>query len=140
MKPQDELIALLKRARKHFPATLDLLLPEPMVLSMSDHSTGCQARIFLQAEGLHTLDVWYGSVWYSSTYEFNDRGKTLGMQPDMEFAQEAVESFFASVQATVDAHDAKKEASERSAAEEGARKRQASIDAYKQMLGVESAA
>ncbi|MBK4737312.1 hypothetical protein [Noviherbaspirillum pedocola] len=52
----------------------------------------------LKAEGRDTLDVWYGSVWYSTEYEFNDRGRVLGINPDYLFAQDAVARFFETVQ------------------------------------------
>lgn len=140
MKSHKELIALLQRARKIIPSSLPLMLPEPLNLSMSDHDTGCQARIYLASEGLHTLDVWEGSVWKSSTYEFNDRDKVFGMKPDMLFAQEAVESFFAAVQRAVDEHEARKVESERNAIEEQERRRQRSIDQYKELLSAGSVA
>jgi len=134
MKSHKELIALLQRARKIIPSGLPLMLPEPLNLSMYDHDTGCQARIYLAADGLHTLDVWEGSVWYSSSHEFNDRDKVFGMKPDMLFAQEAVESFFSTVQSEVDAHEARKAERERNAVEEQERRRQNSIEQYKRLL------
>jgi hypothetical protein len=77
------------------------LLPEPFELWYSDHSTGCQMTIIAHGNG-DPLIVWRGSIWHSSIYEFNDRGRLGGLQPDFEFAKDIIEKYFADVKAAVE--------------------------------------
>jgi hypothetical protein len=47
--------------------------------------------------------VWRGSIWYSSIYNFNERGKIPGLQPDFAFASDVIEKYFTDLQSVVDA-------------------------------------
>lgn len=89
---QADICKLLRDARHS--VNLSDLLPAPFVVYTGDHDTGCQPFIYARAEGLPQVLVWYGSVWYSSAYEFNDKGKVLGCQPGCEWAKPVLEKFF----------------------------------------------
>jgi hypothetical protein len=58
--------------------------------------------IVMPQECGQALPVWKGSIWHSSIYEFNDRGAHPGLQPDFEFARDAIECYFAKIQTKVD--------------------------------------
>lgn len=108
-------------------------LPVPFKLWYSDHSTGCQMTIVADVAG-EQVPVWRGSIWYSPTYYFNERGKIAGLQPDFAFAKDAIEKYFADLQADVDARTRARD--ERRAAEAAAaQERKASgIEAIRRQL------
>lgn len=96
---QAQLVELLKEARYTVgKEKLQSLLPEPFKVTIGAHDTGCQCYVELQAPGRSPLTVWQGSIWYSSSYEFNDRNKILGINPEYLFAQDALVRFFETVQ------------------------------------------
>lgn len=104
LKPQAELTRLLRDAVRTSGITgemIQALLPEPLHLSICSHSTGCQPTITAHRDGLPCLTVWEGSLWYSSCYEFNDRDKTLGLNPEFAAIEPKIEAFFDAVQALV---------------------------------------
>lgn len=84
---------LLQRAGRE---RAERLLPAPFSLWYSSHDTGCQMTIV--AKG---MPVWCGSIWYNDIYQFNDRDKIAGLQPDFDFAREVIEQYFAAVEAEV---------------------------------------
>jgi hypothetical protein len=120
---------LLQRAGKELAFKL---LPDAFRLWFSDHDTGCQMTIVTN-DDQHLL-VWRGSVWYSDIYEFNDREKTAGLQPDFAFAGSAVTDYFAAVQAAVAEREAERAAARVDAIAESSGARQASIDAVRAKL------
>jgi len=69
------------------------MLPTPLKLYVSDHSTGCQIRIEATIDG-QCLLVWQSSQWYSHIYNFNDEGKTMGLQPKFDFMKPMLDGFF----------------------------------------------
>lgn len=95
---------LLRRAGR---ALAEEMLPPPFILWMGWHDTGHQPTIVAKANG-ETLYVWRGSEWFSSIYEFNDRGHKGGLQPDFEFARAAIEKFWADLAASVEARGIQK--------------------------------
>ncbi len=109
-----ERVKLLQKAGRHLS---EVLLPEPFSLWYSDHSTGCQMTIVARRDHDH-LPVWKGSIWYSSTYEFNDRDDVAGLQPDFAFAKPVIEKYFADLEAEVSrlAADRDRQNAERAAA------------------------
>ena len=110
---------------------LSELLPKPLVVWVSDHDTGCQARIELREEGRETVWVWQGSIWYSYSYEFNDRDKK-GWNEAARFAFPKVTEFFAKV---VNAHvdrEANRVATHEQQKEQGEQKLAADIEHYKE--------
>ena len=117
---------LLSRAGR---ALAERLLPKPFDLYFSDHSTGRQMRI--QAKG---LTVWQGSVWHSPGYEFNDKGHHPGLQPDFEFARDAIEKYFADVQAAVTERDEMRASEAAARTEATAEQKRADIDAIRQQV------
>ena len=48
------------------------------------------------------VPVWRGSIWYSSIYEFNERDKISGLQPDFAFAKDVINKYFTDLQSEVD--------------------------------------
>lgn len=109
------------------------LLPAPFKLWYSDHSTGCQMTIVADVGG-EAVPVWRGSIWYSSIYHFNERGKISGLQPDFSFAKDVIEKYFADLQSEVDARQQARDdrlAKEAAAAEE---RKAAGIDAVRRAV------
>lgn len=74
------------------------LLPPHSAIWISDHDTGCQIWIRLcddpSKSDISDICAWHGSIWYSSAYEFNDRGKLLGFNMETDFAEEPLCEFF----------------------------------------------
>ena len=81
------------------------LLPEPFQLWFSSHDTGCQMTIVVKTEDRKFLTVWQGSIWYRSNYEFNDRAKIPGLQPDFAFAEPVITKYFDEVRKAVETRD-----------------------------------
>ncbi len=110
------------------------LLPKPFVLDYSNHSTGCQIRITMEAEGVKSVDAWVGSIWNDSMYEFNDRDKRLGMQTECMFAAPHLERFFEALADAVVQHatGSAKTAMEHQAAQ--ALDHRDVLDSYRKML------
>lgn len=104
MKQQAEMTRLLRdAARKLGRQRIRELLPPHTSVYISDHDTGCQIWIRLcdDPESATVADVcaWAGSIWYSSAYEFNDRDRTLGFNPETDFAMGPLGEFFRKVEA-----------------------------------------
>lgn len=76
---------------------VESLLPPMMKILGGGHDTGCQVSIYRESDA-GAIFIWSGSVWYSPSYEFNDRGKIFGIQPEVEFAAPAIEAFFVRVE------------------------------------------
>lgn len=107
---QQEATLLLKEyGSRHIVGNQTPGFPEPFFVRVDAHSTGCQATIWLQAPGVSSVKVWEGSVWYSSCYEFNDRGKTLGLNPDCQFAKESVNLGFRHIAALIQSRTKRKQ-------------------------------
>jgi hypothetical protein len=103
---------LLQRAGR---TQAEELLPAPFKLWFGSHDTGCQMTIVCKQDG-HTFTVWSGSIWYHDRYEFNDRDKIKGLNPEFEFARAVIDAYFADIQNAVNAYD-KKRAEDSAAAE-----------------------
>lgn len=97
---QHEMTILLRNACNVIGGdAIKALLPEPFVICISAHSTGCQIDIDLHVEGIEHVKAWRGSVWYSSCYEFNDRNKELGFQSETKgFCETPLCTFFGAVE------------------------------------------
>lgn len=103
MKHQAEMTRLLRDAvRKLARNTVRELLPPHMTVWISHRDTGCRIwiKLFDDAESASDADirVWDGSIRYGSSYEFNDRNKTLGLNRETEFARGPIEEFFSKVE------------------------------------------
>lgn len=136
MQNQAKLTLMLKDARYKLRETpLEGLLAPPLHLYLSAHDTGTQARIELRAPGHKTITVWEGSVWNSSRYEFNDKDKVLGLNPEVPFAHAKVEAFFAQVEQRL--ADKAAEAATAALAAQARRncEHDAALAAYREMLG-----
>lgn len=75
------------------PNIIKDLLPSFLKFYYNDHDTGCQSRICFNESNIETIIVWDGSIWYSSTYEFNDKDKNLSLNPECEFTAEKISDF-----------------------------------------------
>ena len=134
---QKNIVKMLKQANSYGSIGIDALrkmLPAPLKLSsLSDHDTGCQIRITLEAPGQSTIVAWEGSVWNSSSYEFNDEKKVLGLNPKCDFMEPALTRFFQAVQKALD--DREDEIAARKAAQEQReqQKEQDALDYYRRM-------
>lgn len=132
---QRELTTLLKDSINILGDTaVRNLLPEPFTLGGGNHDTGCQFHIDLWAKDTPTINVWTGSIWYHSRYDFNDRDKILGFDPEVSFAHDAVSKFFNDLR---DAYEkgkiAKKEREQRYLEQQKA-SRDAAIEKFKLQL------
>jgi hypothetical protein len=106
MKQQGEITKMLSDAAIRLGRDrVRALLPQHMAISISAHDTGCQIWIRLcdKPESATVADIcaWAGSIWYSSAYEFNDRGRLLGFNPETDFAMGPIEEFFRQVEAAL---------------------------------------
>lgn len=63
---------------------------ESVYVKNRSHDTANEFSIELKDESDETLTVWYNRVWKYSGYEFNDRDKVFGIQPNCEFAQNII--------------------------------------------------
>jgi hypothetical protein len=99
MKHQADLTKMLREAKGCLGMDrIKSLLPRPLGIWISDHDTGCQIQIQLAEEGQLPVGAWQGSIWYSSSYEFNDRDKVLGLNPKVAFVGPTLEEFFEMVE------------------------------------------
>lgn len=137
MQDQAKLTLMLKEARYKLgrDTPLEGLLAPPLHLYLNAHDTGMQARIELRAPGHKTITVWEGSVWYSSRYEFNDRDKVLGLNPEADFAHAKVEAFFAEVERRLADKAAEAEKAKLVAQARDNCEHDAALAAYREMLG-----
>jgi hypothetical protein len=132
MKDQHDLTVLLKQAKSALGiAQIKSLLPSPFTLMISDHDTGCQIRIQLAEEGHPTLTAWEGSIWYSSSYLFNDRDKVLGLNPRLEFCSPSLEQFFERVENQYVNYQANQIANQQERKQQTEQTIQAGIEHYK---------
>jgi hypothetical protein len=132
---QAEQVKLLKSVEYSFGREwLNNAIPEHFHLIGGPHSTGCQWEIYLKAEGHPAATVWMGSVWYSSTYEFNDREKVLGFQPGMQFAYPKIEAFFEDIQSAYEEHIAKQEEQKILRQKQEAETKEEAANYYKKLL------
>jgi hypothetical protein len=69
---------------------LNEVLPPVLYVRVSDHSTGFQVDISAKAEGHPSVTVWRHSTWYHGRYEFNERERVRGIQPNAEWASKAI--------------------------------------------------
>lgn len=132
MKNQVDITKMLRDAWRSLDIRwIEAQLPEPFKVWMSNHDTGCQVTIMAEAEGYPRIAAWTGSIWYSSCYDFNDRGKTLGLNPEFEFAAPVIFGFFETVQQALIEHQTKQalQDAERTGAEEVQRRN--ALDFYK---------
>lgn len=87
---------LLRDARYTLGAGyIDGLLRAPLnIACLNSHSTGCQILIEAGADGMDAQQVWFGSIWYSPAYEFNDERHVLGIQPGYEAVDPMIKAMF----------------------------------------------
>lgn len=113
------------------------MLSAPLHLStFSNHDTGCQVRITLQAPNQPTITAWEGSVWNSSRYEFNDANKVLGLNPKCDFMEAALVRFFEAVQRRLDEHKAEIEAQKAAQKQREQDAEQSALDYYRRMASL----
>ena len=90
-----EFVKLLYRAK--IRKDIDQFVKPPFSVEIDSHSTATHVKIFLIAEGKPPLNVWYRTNWSSPSYEFNDRGRVIGIQPGYEFVKEYLASIYESL-------------------------------------------
>lgn len=129
------LTKMLRDARRAIgKEAVESLLPKPFKCWISDHDTGCQITIELRAEGLATIRVWEGSVWYNACYEFNDRNRVFGLNPETYFALPTIEKFFADVQRAYEDHETSRLMARTEQEINSDNHRAKSLNAYKDMV------
>ena len=137
---QKNIVKMLKQANSYGSIGIEALrkmLPAPLKLSsLSDHDTGCQIRITLEAPGQPTIVAWEGSVWNSSSYEFNDKKKVLGLNPKCDFMEPALTRFFQAVQNELDDRQASLEAQKVAQEQRAQQKEQDALDYYRRMASL----
>jgi len=89
------------------------LLPVPFHGWANRHDTGCQAFIAAQDDDGPRIEVWRDSEWYLDIYEFNERGKTKGIQPECEWAAPIVTQLHDTLLAEYEAAMAERDAQNR---------------------------
>lgn len=133
---QRQLTELLRDSRSTIGReVLGQLLPPPLKLYVDAHDTGCQPRIELTAEGRERITVWAGSVWYSSSYAFNDdRMPFLGLNPECLFLEATLVQFFKTVESLHSEILADRAMGRATAQAEATEKRQEDLDFYQSLF------
>lgn len=78
----------------HYNGMLKGITPDNIRVEIDSHSTAKHCHIYLLSKHQKPLLVWYKTNWVSSTYEFNEKNKTIGFQPECQFIREYLNSFF----------------------------------------------
>lgn len=74
---------------------LNKLTPDGLYVSLRTHDTATHCYISHKpSDDVEPLLVWYKTNWVSHNYEFNERGKTIGLQPGCEFIKDYLDEFF----------------------------------------------
>ena len=89
-------VKLLRRSQ--IRKDMDDFIKKPFVVDVYSHSTATTASIYLEVKGKDRLKVWYKTNWISNSYEFNERGKTIGIQPGCEFVSNHLKSVYEALQ------------------------------------------
>jgi hypothetical protein len=110
------------------------MLPRPLQLIFSDHSTGCQIEIEAKSEGVYPMLIWRSSEWYSDRYKFNDHGLTMGLQPNANFAKDVINKFFSNVRIEFDKHMATRQQRKKLSEENENRTKDYATNHYKNLL------
>lgn len=110
---------------------LEALTPENMKVEYSSHSTGEHLYIYLTLPEKPPLLVWYNTNWFHSCYEFNERDKVHGFQPECGFAVPVLSDFFKKVEAAVQQRREEIERNKREREEQIAAEKAAHLEAYK---------
>lgn len=129
---------LLCKADRRLGKSLYEMLPAPFKMRVNDHDTGQIAVIWAEADGLPSIDVWRGSVWYSSRYEFNDEQNPPGFAEGQEWAIQALEDFFGRVKVAFEADETQREATSRKYREETEKQKSLAMKVYAAMLSGET--
>lgn len=82
---------------------LKAITPEGMRIAIHSHDTAIHCRIYLTIPGEPELLVWYKTNWHAPAYEFNERGKVIGIQSGCEFARPLLDKLFADAKTALDA-------------------------------------
>lgn len=70
------------------------IFPKYFKVKLDSHSTAKGCKIYLKLDGEKPLLVWYKTNWVSSSYEFNERGKINGFQPECDFVKGELNKLF----------------------------------------------
>lgn len=102
--------SLLKEARYALGKDyIDSLLTAPLRFGQfCPHDTGCQISIIAKVDEMASQEVWYGSIWYATCYEFNDNRYVLGIQPGYEKVAPIIDEMFERVAWDLSQHHAQK--------------------------------
>ena len=95
--------------------TLNQLAPKGMIVKNTSHSTAYEIYIYLQLEDEKPLLIWRKTNWCSSSYEFNERGKVAGLQPNCEFTAPMLNKFFSDAEEYIKDQSAKRKLAEEEA-------------------------
>lgn len=126
-----EVVQLLYKA-KCLKLPMDDVTPSAMEVTLNKHDTATQCHIHLTSADKPPLLIWYKTNWCHPSYEFNERGKTTGLQPGCGFVLPMLDEFFMAVKKLVD--DAEQAIKNADAAREIAQdqERKALIDVYQE--------
>lgn len=116
-------------------AITEILEPYGIFLvHLNAHSTGIQCQIRMTKDNYPTMTVWEGSVWYGANYQFNDRNKVLGYNPDVAFAHGIIRGFFRRAIELIAEKAADEEREKTRKQEEEKRRRETATDFYRNTL------
>ncbi len=100
-----QIVRILKRAKNLKMSDgqwlLNAALPDGFKINLDTHSTATHCSIYLTMEDKPDLLIWYKTNWCSSSYEFNEQGKTIGMQSGCGFIEDKLINFVLEVEATI---------------------------------------
>jgi len=78
-----EFVNLLYRAKRR--KDLSDFQPSDFLIEIDSHSTAVHVSIYMTSKSQSPLKVWYKTNWEHSQYEFNEKGKTRGVQDGCSF-------------------------------------------------------
>lgn len=129
---QKDVTNMLTALNGYSGPSLESAFPHPFKATGRKHDTGAQFEITMVVEGLRPLKVWEGSVWFSQRNECHDRDKTLGFQPDCDWAKPLLIPIFERIHATLTEIEEQKERDKIAAAARRENERLELIRAYQE--------
>lgn len=110
------------------------ITPDNIEIVIHSHSTAVSCNIYLTHPDCPRLLIWYKTNWVSDNYEFNERNKTIGIQPQCGFCQDILNDLFDSAYMLKEQIKSEKEAT-KNAEEQRKKEEYASlVDAHRKAL------
>lgn len=107
---------------------------EGVNIELDKHDTATHCHIYLLADGEDPLLIFYKTNWISDQYEFNERGKVIGIQKGCGWAEPIILNLLAEAQSRMSAIKRKQAEAEKKLADASKSRYQAKVDTYKKLF------